>query len=156
MKFNILLFLIVFSCFSIYGQEIKLNSTTVATAGNNKLKSSNVTTVNISKWRLGEVHLIQLQSNDLVDKDDIDWNVKSYPNPVQQELNLEFQTERIGIFAIQLTDISGKSLLNINKRTVLPNEVVKLDLSHLNSAMYLIHIIPESKTVQRVIKIQKQ
>lgn len=155
MKFNILLFLIVFSCFSTYGQEIKLNATAVTTAGNNNQKSLTEATVNISKWRLGEVHLIQLQSNSLINADDIDWNVKSYPNPFRQNLNLEFQTEKIGVFTIQLTDISGKKIQSITKRTVLPNEVIKLDLSQLNSAMYLVHIIPENKTVQRIIKVQK-
>lgn len=139
------------SCFCLNGQEIKLSSAVVATAG----ISDELNAVNISKWRLGEVHLIILQQNEFNKTPEQGWNVSSYPNPFQKILNLDFQIDKSDEFTIQVTDITGKKLLmNIDKR-VIPTEVIQLDLSYLIPAIYLVTITPKDKQTQRVIKVRK-
>lgn len=151
MKIKIFLFFMLFSCFCLYGQEIQLKSGVVATAG----ISDELNDVNISKWRLGEVHLIVLQQNGFNKVTEPGWNVSSYPNPVQKVLNLNFQTEKRDEFNIQVTDITGKKVLINTNRKVLPNEVIQLDLAYLIPAIYLVSVTPKDKLTQRVIKIQK-
>ena len=51
-------------------QEIKLKSSILASAGTN----SELRNVNISKWRLGEVHLIVLQKVKFVDSPENNWS----------------------------------------------------------------------------------
>jgi len=151
MKLKILFLFFVFSAIFLNGQEIKLNSGIVATAGiGNELNS-----VNISKWRIGEVHLIILQQEELNKTPDQNWDVISYPNPFKKILNLDFRSERRDEYTIQITDIIGKKvLMNIDKE-VLPNEVIKLDLSNLISAIYLVSITPKGKQTKMVIKVRK-
>ncbi len=151
MKFKFLFFILLFSVFLLNGQEIKLNSAVVASAGGS-LESS---TVNISKWRLGEVHLIVLQTDELNELPAFSWNVTSYPNPFRRYLNLDFQTEKTNEFTIQVTDISGKKQWFNEDKTILPNQVINLDLANLSPALYLVTIIPKDKKIKRVIKIQK-
>ena len=151
MKRKIMFLLFVFSVFILNGQEIKINSAVVASAGSNP----ELSTVNISKWRLGEVHLIVLQRDELNELPEINWYVNSYPNPFRQFLNLDFQTDEILEFTIQVTDIAGKKQWFSEEKTILPNQVISLDLADFAPAMYLVTISQKNKKVQRVIKVQK-
>ncbi|NQU54683.1 MAG: T9SS type A sorting domain-containing protein [Bacteroidetes bacterium] len=151
MKRKIMFLLFVFSVFILNGQEIKLNSAVVASAGSNP----ELSTVNISKWRLGEVHLIVLQRDELNELPEINWNVNLYPNPFRQFLNLDFQTDEILEFTIQVTDIAGKKQWSSEEKTILPNQEISLDLDNLAPATYFVTITQKNKKVQRVIKVQK-
>ena len=151
MKRKILFLLFVFSAFLLNGQEIKLNSAVVASAGS----SQEMSTVNISKWRLGEVHLIVLQHDELNENPEINWNVTSYPNPLRTVLNLDFKTDETDEFTLQVTDIAGKKQWFSEDKTIAPNQVISIDLAYLTPAMYLVTITPKDKKVQRVIKVQK-
>ncbi|MCY1722286.1 T9SS type A sorting domain-containing protein [Prolixibacteraceae bacterium Z1-6] len=152
MKFKIVFILFLFSTFIIYGQEIKLNSSVVGSAGHTVDQNN----LNIAKWRLGEVHLILLQQNQLDKTNNYNFTIDTYPNPFTESLNLHFQTEKRDIYSITVTDISGRKQWLNKKQEVLPNQVVKLNLSFLSSGFYLLTIIPEDKSVQHVTKIQKQ
>ena len=151
MKLKILCFVFLFSSILLYGQEIKLNSTVHASAGS----SPELSTINISKWRLGEVHLIKLQQDEPDGLPSINWNVNSYPNPFKQFLKLTFQSDEINEFTIQVSDIEGKKQFFAEEKTITPNQVITLDLAYLSPAMYLIIITPKNKKVKRVIKVQK-
>lgn len=151
MKLKILLILFVFSAYLLNGQEIKLNSAVVATAGSNP----ELSTVNISKWRLGEVHLIVLQQDGLNEQSEINWNVSSYPNPFRELLNLHFTSEEITEFTIQVTDVTGKKQWLSEEKTIIPNQVVSLDLADLTPALYLVTVTAKDKNMQRIFKVQK-
>ena len=151
MRNKIFMSLMLFSCFNLHGQEIQLKSGVVATAG----ISNELNAVNISKWRLGEVHLIVLQIDDFNKVPEQSWDISAYPNPVQAVLNLGFQTEERDEFTIQVTDITGKKVLMNTNRIVLPNEVIQLDLANLIPSIYLVSVIPRNKQTQRIIKIRK-
>lgn len=151
---KILLLLFLFSAFIVKGQEIKLNAPIIATAGSNLELSA----INISKWRIGEVHLIVLNQEKTAGAVEIktDWNVTSYPNPFKGLLNLDFKIKEKGEFTIQVSDIMGKRQYFDLKNTILPNQVISIDLSFLSPAMYLVSILPKDKSEMRVFKVQKQ
>jgi hypothetical protein len=152
MKPKLMFLLFVFSGLLLNGQEIKLNSAVVPSAVGNSEQS----TVNISKWRLGEVHLVVLQQDEIIERPAIEWNASSYPNPFKDVLNLDFQTEETGEFTIKVTDISGRQLWLREEKTITPNQVISLDLANLAPAIYLVAIIAKDKKTQMVIKVQKQ
>lgn len=152
MKIKFLILLFLFSGLLIKGQEIKLNSAVLASAGN----SPELSNVTISKWRLGEVHLIVLQKEKVVDSPENSWTINSYPNPFTKVLNLDFQSEEKNEFTILVTDIQGKKQMYIEQKTILPKEVIQLNLSGLSPALYLVTIIPEDRSFQKVFKVQKQ
>lgn len=151
MKLKILFLLCMFSVFLGNGQEIKLNSVVVASAGSN----SELSTVNISKWRLGEVHLIVLQQDDFREIPEINWNVSSFPNPFRETLNLGFKTKEVADFTLRITDITGKKQWLSEDKTISQNQIISLDLAYLTPAMYLVTITCKDTRKKRVLKVQK-
>ncbi|NQU52611.1 MAG: T9SS type A sorting domain-containing protein [Bacteroidetes bacterium] len=152
MKLKFLSFFFLFSSLLINGQEIKLKSGVVSSAGSS---SSELSAVNISKWRIGEVHLIVLQRDKLNDQLATTWDVSSYPNPFNSLLNLSFQTETKNEFTILVIDILGKRQLYNEEKIIMPNQVIQLDLAFLSPALYLVTVIPKDKSIQRIFKVQK-
>jgi hypothetical protein len=136
MKLKILMFLFLFSCLHTFGQEIKLNAPVLATAGND----SNPGSVNLSKWMLGEVHLVVLPGDISHEQIIPGWNVKAYPNPFREFLSLDFQTEEKDEFTILITDITGKTTLMKEDRMILPHQEIRFDLSFLTPAIYFVSI----------------
>jgi hypothetical protein len=152
MKLKILLFLFLFSCLYTQGQEIKLNAPVLAIAGN----EFNPGSVNLSKWRLGEVHLVVLPGDIFHGQIVPGWNVTAYPNPFRKFLSLDFQTEEKDEFTILVTDITGKTIIMKEDRIILPHQEIRFDLSFLTPAIYFVSITSKDKQEQRMIKVQKQ
>lgn len=155
MNFKILLFLLFFSFQTSYGQEIKINSPVVATAGNNDTNELNSAPVNISKWRLGEVYLITLPLNNVNKISEPDWQLSIYPNPFRNNLNLDFNTVEKYECTISVTDITGKRNWYIEEKTILPTQIVEIDLSQLKPAMYLLTVVKKNGEKKWISKIQK-
>jgi len=152
MKMNILLFLFIISCLFTQSQEINLNAAVLATAGNDSDPGS----LNLSKWRLGEVHLVVLPGDTFDELIIPGWTVKAYPNPFRKFLSLDFQTEEKSEFTILITDLTGKKTLMKEDRKILPQQDVRVDLSFLAPSIYLVSVTSKNKQEQRVIKVQKQ
>jgi hypothetical protein len=150
MKYKILIFIFLLSFDITNGQEIKLNSAVIATAGDSKVQNA----FGISKWRLGEVHLIILELDKIKDFE-ASWKINSYPNPFRTILNLEFQVEEQGEFSVQVTGITGKIIWFEKKMIALPGQVVQIDLAYLTPGMYLVVVTSQNEKVQQIIKIQK-
>ena len=127
MKTSILLFISIVICQISFGQEVILNSTIIATAGNNNSAEQNTSSINISKWKIGEVHLIVLQQNKLNRLPETNWDVNSYPNPFKQILNLSFKTEGINDYTIQVTDIAGKKQWLNKNVTITQDELMFIE-----------------------------
>lgn len=155
MKLNLLIFILFFPAVLVYGQQIQLKSAEVATAGS----ATNGESVNIPKWRIGQVHLVVFNGSELLpvsDPESASWNVKAYPNPFTENLNLKIASNETKEFSIGITDVSGKKNWLKEKRTVRPGEEVSLDLKFLSPAMYMVILSPVGENVQKVIKVQKQ
>jgi len=141
-----------------YGQEIILSSKIVATSGANR----NFNTVNISQWKLGEVHQLTFGENTVTKSESnittagiSGWDVTSYPNPFTDDLNLNFQTDKEMKVAIQVIDLNGKKVFEQNGRPVLNGQVINLQLGNLVTGTYLVSVIPENDKIFKVFKVQK-
>lgn len=152
MKFKILLFIFMSSNFLLFGQDMRLKSSVIATAGN----SIEPGKLNISKWRLGEVHTIVIAGNELNVQSEIDWKVSAFPNPFNQYLFVDFKISKSQDFTILVSDAIGKNQLLENDHSILPGQTIKMDLGHLVPGIYLLTIISKEQEIQRSIKIQKQ
>ena len=151
MKFKIIALCFILAGFSLHGQEIKLNAPMLTNAGSSLEQNG----VNLSKWRLGEVHLIVLQNDSPRELVTADWEIKVFPNPFRKALNLDIQTKTENSFSIAVTDLTGRKVWIKKEKKILRHEVVQFDLSFLVPALYLVTITPKDKHVQSVIKVQK-
>lgn len=151
MKLLFLFFLLLFFVPGISAQEIQLNAPLMATAGS----GTNAESVSISKWRLGEVHLIVLDQREKQDLASTAWKVAAYPNPCTESINVQFYLTESNEMMIQVTDLTGKKQLVSARQLVSPGQTVFLDLSHLASGMYLLSVLPTNEKAAQIMKIQK-
>ncbi|MCK3682644.1 T9SS type A sorting domain-containing protein [Maribellus sp. YY47] len=153
MRNLLILFTILISLVS-NAQEINLNVPNITTSGI-VTKSAQATNVNISKWQLGEIHLLTVAGNEMINKED-NSALKVYPNPFSSQLHIQLKHNRKEVCNINVLDVTGRVCKTIKDETFLPNQAVELDLNELTSGMYLLSVKPKDLEKQWMVKIQKQ
>ena len=161
MRKLILTILIVSSGVSLMAQdEIYLSPVLVAAGGTGGAPDGS--RVILSRWRLSNIPVITLSGDypgaeqDLINEGpDEGWKETLYPNPVDDNLQIEFKLDETSDFVIKLTDLSGRVLMIREAATTLPGDIIELDMSGYASTLYLLHVsMPDQKSV-RVFRIQK-
>jgi len=151
--------ILLFTNFS-FAQEVQFPPTVLAAGGG----VVTYNTVNISKWRIGEVNVLYIESEDLKSNsinELADSSIKGegeiavYPNPVHENLNVQFDTDAKKEICIKITDIAGRKVLIDQKQMVLPGQIIQLDFSGLNPSLYLVTAYSADKTLKAVFKIEK-
>lgn len=134
----------------------------VVAAGGSSDGGSDGSTIIITRWRLSKVHVVTLsgdysiEEKSLVSDDpDLDWHVTLYPNPVSDNLHVEFELPETSEFIIKLSDITGRVLMTQEARTILPGEIIELNLSGFSSALYLLNISTPDQKTRKIYRIQK-
>ncbi len=81
-------------------------------------------------------------------------NIKIYPNPAYDALNLEFNTENKGLAEICAYDVTGKKVLNVTSNTISGNNRITISLSSLASGSYMIELRNGSEINRQMITKQ--
>ena len=166
MKNLYILFVLFFSTAVIWGQS--LSPTVVATAGGYFDNG----TVSLS-FTVGEIAITTLTGGDLIltqgfqqpfeldvtgvdDNQPINWSVKTYPNPVQDNLNIRFTIKNPQDFTVVIMDITGKKVLVKEYMRVQPGEVKEVDMQNYHAGIYMISVTSQDQKVRRVYKVSKK
>ncbi|MEM9824609.1 MAG: T9SS type A sorting domain-containing protein [Bacteroidota bacterium] len=85
------------------------------------------------------------------------WNdLKIYPNPAQEVINLEWsKSERLGAWSIQLFDLSGKLLRQIENESEDRFANTRIDVSDLSNGTYLLRLVHADEVATKKIVIQR-
>ena len=81
-----------------------------------------------------------------------DFQVSFFPNPVNDFLNINFGTLIDSNYTFSIVDINGKRVLE--KKISNPNLLEKIDVSQLQSGVYLVALETSSKVIRRKIIVQ--
>ena len=77
-----------------------------------------------------------------------------YPNPVQDELNIDFNMEQAGKVRISILDITGREVAMISNRDFnTGKQHVAYATTTLDKAIYIVKIQTESETVVKKIEL---
>lgn len=77
--------------------------------------------------------------------------ISTYPNPFDNELNIEFLNQNVNQAEFNLYDTSGRFIKSFNKKNF--NNIIKLDLQGLSSAEYILNIKANQKNhTNKIIK----
>ncbi len=79
--------LIVILGLPVLAQDISFPSAIVSAGGG----TGDGNPVNLSRWRIGQVHILSIPSSESALETNLDWNITAYPNPVHDFLQLEFE-----------------------------------------------------------------
>ena len=150
-------------CFNfLLAQNIQFPPAIVSAGGS----SVETTNSHLSKWRIGSINVIQLNSNlksktiPSINEDgnvvNEDWSIICYPNPTSDYLNIHFSFESKKVLGVRLSDITGHKLIERKPQLISPEEIIELDLTKYAPAFYLVHIWSEDNTLNHVLKISKK
>ncbi len=162
MKKLVLMILIVFAGLSILAQSVVYLSPALVAAGGGTSGDPDGSTVILTRWRLSKIPVITLSGDYSVDEQglvseesDSDWQVTLYPNPVSDNLYVEFELTETMDFVIKLSDITGKVLIIQKAKTTLTGDIIKLNMSGFSSALYLLNISTLDQMTRKSYRIQK-
>jgi hypothetical protein len=161
MKKLILTIIIVFAGLSILAQGGVYLPPALVAAGGGTDGNQDGSLITISRWRLSKINVITLSGDYpvkeglVIEESGHDWQVTLYPNPVSENLHVEFELTETMDFVIKLTDITGRVLMIREAGTTLPGDVIELDLSGYASTLYLLHISTPDQKSRKIYRIQK-
>lgn len=158
MKTSVVIILVVF--FGLAGmaqEEVHLPPAVIAAGG-----GSDGSATHLSQWRLSIVHVVTLPGVNAIENQDpfnddaeVDWSVSLYPNPVEKHLSIAFELTYARDFIVKLIDVTGQVLMIQEARTILPGEIIELNLSGFSSALYLLHISTPDQQTSKIYRVQK-
>jgi len=79
--------------------------------------------------------------------------LKTYPNPVQDQLSILFSSPDAGRVVISITDVNGKQLYRHNFNPGVSSNVHNVDVSRFAAGTYFVRMITASET--RTVKFIK-
>lgn len=150
----------------VLAQSVQLSPTVIASAGN----YSEAGNISLS-WTLGEVAVTTLSQGDLVltqgfqqsfltevgfAMDPILWKIIAYPNPVNDELRIQFDVPDPTDFLVEIQDVTGRLLSQEQYKQVFPGDVIPVNMSSYKEGMYFFRISTNDRKQVRVISITKQ
>lgn len=104
------------------------------------------------------VKTTHLSSNPLksLQSDKVLNNVKVYPNPVEDQLNLTYQVSKEANVTIKIMDVLGNEVITLlSQRQSAGEKISSFDVSsRLNSGFYFIRLIVGNETVIKRISVQ--
>lgn len=111
-------------------------------------KSGSITTridaIEVYNTELSAVNKLKFNEDEIV----------VYPNPAQDQLNIKLINNNAGNLNLTLFDISGKALITKTANSANAFDY-QLDVSSLNSGLYLLRITSEKQTITRKINIER-
>ena len=147
-------------------QDIQLAPTVIASAGGYGA-SDNITL----SWTLGELAVTTLQQGDLiltqgfqqsmlgevdaVNLPEVDWEIVAYPNPVKDELKIQFNMQEPNDFWIEIQDVTGRIMSQKQYKEVFPGDILPVNMSVFKYGVYFFRIYTPDRQEMRVISIRK-
>ena len=90
-------------------------------------------------------NLVPLSTPTSIEENSIITSLNVYPNPVNDQLNLNMSLESNSVVAIEIYDVTGKLVLNNQLGTIAAgNFVTQLNMSSLSNGMYNVSIVTEN------------
>lgn len=150
----------------ILGAQVTLSPTVIASAGGFEQGGD----ISIS-WTLGEVAVTTLYGDNLILtqgfqqpytigtsinlNEVIDWNIKAYPNPVREELMIQFDLKRTDDFWIEIQDVTGRTIDLKQHKSVKPGDILTIEMAEYKYGIYFFKIYTPDRTQMRVLSIRK-
>lgn len=157
---------IVLSAQIAIGQDIELSPTVIASGGGFAESGE----ISLS-WTIGELAVTTLSQGEIkltqgfqqgfvigtgIQLDPIHWNINAYPNPVQNELHLQFRMPESKSFLMEMQDISGKILSQKVYKEVYENDVITINMYDYKTGIYFLRVTTTDRSQVRIFTINKK
>ena len=148
-----------------FSQVATLSPTVIASAGD----YAKVGNISLS-WTLGEIAVSTLSQGDLIltqgfqqsyvlpdgiELNPIDWQIIAYPNPVKNELKIQFDVLEPTDFWVEIQDVTGRTLSQKQYKEIHPGDIVPVSMSSYKVGVYFFRVFTPDREQMRVISIRK-
>lgn len=121
-------------------------------------------------WTLGEIAITSLYGENMIltqgfhqaldlgtgiKKSEINWNISVYPNPVENELKVQFDLFESNAFLLEIQDVTGRIILQEIYSQVQPEDLVILNTSGLVCGVYFLRILNTDTQQVKVSSLRK-
>lgn len=121
-------------------------------------------------WTLGEIAISTLHGENMIltqgfqqaldfgvgiQKNEIDWTISVYPNPVHNELNIRFDLRESKDFLLEIQDVTGRILMLEPHENVNPGDLVIINTSDFVSGVYFLRILTTDFRQVKVASLRK-
>jgi hypothetical protein len=93
--------------------------------------------------------------SDVSDTDIKTGDIAFYPNPVRDELNIQFDASLAGVYNIELYKLDGQLLSTHQKNIIQGSNMIKIPTNTLTSGMYLVQLSATAQKNKYRFKIVK-
>jgi len=81
--------------------------------------------------------------------------INVYPNPANHTAVVRFNSSKVSDYKLELTDVSGKVLLNKTGKMLTGENKIKVDVSKYAPGIYMINLM-DGEHGRRMVKMQKE
>ena len=126
---------------------------------------------NISiSWTLGELAVTTLTGGNMIltqgfqqpfdvgvgiRKDEVNWDISVYPNPVGDELRVRFDIDKTGDFIVEIQDVTGRLISQVQHTQVHPGDIILLNTSAYTTGIYFLKVFTPDRQQVQVTSIRK-
>ncbi len=97
-----------------------------------------------------------LENEVSVDLDLADWSIKAYPNPFNDNVNVEITTDKSSEFTIGITNLIGQNLgMDYLANNYPGKNVYSLNTAHLATGMYIVTVSSKDGKLIKSFKLSK-
>lgn len=148
-----------------FSQIATLSPSVIASAGD----YAKVGNISLS-WTLGEIAVSTLTSGNLIltqgfqqsyvlpdniELNPIDWQIVAYPNPVNDELKIQFDVLEPTDFWVEIQDVTGRKLSLKQYKEIHPGDIIPVSMSTYKYGVYFFRVYTPDRQQMRVISIRK-
>lgn len=121
-------------------------------------------------WTLGELAASTLTGGDLmltqgfqqpfalgtgISPPQADWTISVYPNPVNDELRIRFDIVNSEGFFIEIQDVTGRLIRQIQQKKVNPGDLLVLNFSTYTTGIYFLKVFTSDRQQVQVTSLRK-
>ena len=103
-------------------------------------------------WTLGDTVInLKIGDSDVISPEDLDFNIRAYPNPTSDKVNITHNSKTKENFMVTIYDFNGRTLI---KKQLIKQENV-INMLYLPPALYEVKVMNSKNQLVRSFKIIK-
>lgn len=165
MKKPNLFFLFLLTASLTLSAQVTLAPSVIASGGG-YAESGNISI----SWTLGEVAVSTLTGGSMmltqgfqqpfdigvgIGEKEVFCNISVYPNPVKDELRIRFDMVKPGDFLMEVQDVTGRLVGQLQHKQVSPGDIILLNTSSYTNGVYFLKVFSKDNQLVRVISLRK-
>ena len=138
----------------------------VVSSGGGYAESGNISL----SWTLGELAVTTLTGGDMIltqgfqqpfdigvgfQKDQVNWGISVYPNPVGDELRIRFDVKDPGDFLLEIQDVTGRLISQEQHKQVNPGDILLINTSTYTNGIYFLKVLTPDRQQVQVTSLRK-